>query len=84
MDDKINVNYVLDSQGARLERTNKRLFILSVILIIALFVSNGLWVCYESQFVDEIEVEQEFETGQGDAYVSGVGDINAEGKTKGN
>ena len=85
MDDKININYMLDSQGARLERTNKRLFILSVILIIALFVSNGLWVMYELQMVDQIEIEQEIDTGDGDAFVNGIGDLNyAEGKTEGN
>lgn len=85
MDDKINVNYMFDSQGARLERTNKRLFILSIILIIAFFVSNALWAVYELQMVDEVEIEQEIDTGEGDAFVNGIGDLNyAEGKTEGN
>ena len=85
MDDKININYMLDSQGARLERTNKRLFILSIILLIAFFVSNSLWVMYELQMVDQIEIEQEIDTGEGDAFVNGIGDLNyAEGKTEGN
>lgn len=85
MDDKININYMLDSQGVRLERTNKRLFILSIILLIAFFVSNSLWVMYELQMVDQIEIEQEIDTGEGDAFVNGIGDLNyAEGKTEGN
>lgn len=70
MDDKINLHYVLDSQGARLERTNKRLFILSVILIIALLTSNGLWAVYESQYVDEVQIEQEAD-GDSNNYVVG-------------
>ena len=70
MEDKINLNYVLDSQGARLERTNKRLFILSVILIIALLASNGLWIAYENQFMDEIQIEQEAD-GNSNNYIVG-------------
>lgn len=72
-----NVSFIaFEAQGTRLESSNKRLFILSVILIIALFVTNGLWVYYESQFVDEISVDQQVETGQGDAYINGIGDFN--------
>ncbi len=73
-----------ESEAIRMHQTNKRLFVLCVILIIALFVSNGAWVFYESQFVDEIQIEQEVDTGDGDAYVNGIGDLNyGEGETKG-
>ena len=73
MEDKsINLNYVLDSQGSRFEQTNKRLFILSVILIIALFVSNGLWVFYESQFKTiSIEAEQQSDNNSNNYIVGG-------------
>lgn len=84
MEDKlINLNYVLDSQGARLERTNKRLFILSVILIIALIVTNGLWTAYEAQFKTiSIEAEQ---TADGDSnnYIVG-GDYGSKTESEGN
>lgn len=74
-----------ESQGTRLERSNKRLFILNVVLVIVLFVSNALWVIYESQFRDEIQIEQEVDTGDGDAYVTGIGDLNhGESKAKNN
>ena len=74
-----------ESQGTRLERSNKRLFILNVVLVIVLFVSNALWVIYESQFRDEVQIEQEVDTGDGDAYLTGIGDINhGESKAKGN
>ena len=79
-DNKINLNYVLDSQGSRLERTNKRLFILSIILIIALIATNGLWVAYESQFKTiSIEAEQ---TADGDSNNYIVGG-NYGGETEG-
>lgn len=74
-----------ESQGTRLERSNKRLFILNVVLVIVLFVSNALWVIYESQFRNEIQIEQEVDTGDGDAYVTGIGDLNhGESKAKDN
>lgn len=63
---------------ARMERANKRLWIVIIILIVALIGSNAGWIYYESQFVDEIsaEIEQDVETGKGDAYVNGIGDFN--------
>jgi hypothetical protein len=80
MEDKINLNYVLDSQGSRLERTNKRLFILSVILIIVLIATNSLWVAYESQFKTiSIEAEQEADN-NGNNYIVGG---NYSGETEG-
>ena len=85
MENSISLNYVLDSLGSRLERTNKRLFILSIILTIILFVSNGLWIIYECQYTHEVCIEQEVDTGDGDAFVNGVGDFNyGEGETKNN
>ena len=55
---------------ARMERANKRLWVVIIILIIALIGSNAAWIYYESQFED-VTVD----TGMGDAYVHGVGDI---------
>ena len=67
-----------------MHQANKRLFILCVILSVILFASNGAWIYYESQFTDEIKIDQEVDTGDGDAYVNGIGDFNyGEGKTNG-
>ena len=82
-ENQINLNYAFDSQGARLERANKRLFIICVILIIALFVTNGLWVFYETQF-DTISIEAEQEAdGNSNNYVIG-GDYGGETESEGN
>ena len=61
---------------ARMERANKRLWVVIIILIVALIGSNAAWIYYESQFIDEVSVEQDVDTGQGDAFVNGIGDFN--------
>jgi len=48
---------------ARMERANKRLFILTLVLVILLVGSNIGWLIYESQFqvVESTSYEQEVE-----------------------
>ena len=57
------------------ERTIKRLWIIIIILVVLLFATNALWVIHEMQY-EEITVEQEVDTGEGNAYVAGVGDVS--------
>lgn len=71
---------VHESDMVRMERTNRRVWILCIILIITLIGTNAGWIYYESQFID-YEVEQEVDTGIGDAIVVGVGDYNGESET---
>ena len=80
------ISYIAyESQGARLERSNKRLFILNAILIIALIFTNAAWIYYEHQFVDEVSVDQSVSTGEGYAFVNGIGDfIYDSGNTESN
>ena len=64
-----------EGEMCRMERTNKRLWILILVLIVALIGSNAGWIYYESQFVDtETTVEQQVETDDGVTVVSGIGD----------
>ena len=72
------VPYIVhESAMARQERNNKRLWIVVIILIAALILSNAAWVYYEAQFTEEVqEVTQDVDTGDGDAIVSGIGDVN--------
>ena len=51
-----------ESALARAERTNRRLFILCIILIVMLMVTNGCWLYYEQQFEDVV-ITQENEDG---------------------
>jgi len=78
---KGNLTYLLyESALAKSERANKRMFILVIILTAMLFISNFAWIIYESQFEDYY-LEQEVDTGEGDAYVAG-GDIYGTSKTE--
>ena len=58
---------------SRMERANKRLWIVIIILIVALCVTNAAWVVYESQFevVEESTFQTEQETEDGDNIVVG-------------
>lgn len=73
---------VHESAMARMERTIRRLWILLIVLVVLLVGSNALWIWYEAQFED-VSVEQEVDTGEGDAFVVGNGDLNyGEGQTE--
>ena len=77
--------FVHEADMARLERTNKRLFIVVLVLILSLIGTNCGWLYYESQFqVEQTTVEQEVDTGAGDAVVVGIGDIYGEGEADSN
>lgn len=79
-----SVPYIVhESDMARLERTIKRLWILLIVTIVLLVGSNVAWTIYESQFED-IAVSQDVDTGDGDAIIAGVGDVNyGEGASNG-
>ena len=64
-----------ESEVARLERVIKRLWILCIIIFLALIATNAGWMYYESQFSDEMSVEQDIDTGDGTAVFSGIGDV---------
>lgn len=64
---------VYESSEARHERIEKRLIIALVISVVLLFVSNGLWLLYESQY--ETETVQ-IDSHEGNAnYIGNDGDI---------
>lgn len=66
--------FVHEGMLARQERTIKRLWILCIVIFLAFVLSNAIWIWYESQFVEE-EITQDVDTGNGDAYVAGIGDV---------
>ena len=70
--------YFFESITTKLERTIEKLWILCIILIILFVGSNAAWIYYENQFTDTetTTVEQQVDTGEGDATVTGIGDIN--------
>lgn len=76
------VPYIVhESITTKLERTIEKLWILNIILIILLVGTNAAWIYYENQFEDTV-ISQEVQTDEGDATVTGIGDIiNGTGET---
>ena len=76
-----NIPYFFhESMMARQERTIRRLWILCIIIFLAFAGSNAAWIYYESQFTEEV-VTQDVDTGNGAAYVAGIGDVNGTSET---
>ena len=72
---------VHESDMARMERTNKRLWIALILTIAIATISNGLWLYRESQFEDVVitqEVEQDNDGGDNNFVGGDYG--NAESK----
>lgn len=86
MDERMIPYFSHEGDMARMERANKRLWVVVLVLIAVLLGTNGAWIYYESQFQvveekTEIEAEQETSDG-GDNYV--VGGDYGETESKGN
>ena len=72
---EINVPYIAyEAELSRMERMNRRLWIVILILIAALIVTNAAWLYYENQFED-VSVSQEVQqetSGDGDnSFIGG-------------
>ena len=58
--------YAHEGEMTRMERTNKRLWILTFVLILALIGTNAGWIIYENQFEEQeytVSVQQDTEGG---------------------
>ena len=75
MDLREDIRFIFESSSARLERINKRLVIIIILLIIGLVGSNAYWVYYESQFQDVITATQTVEQEADDGGSNTVGDF---------
>ena len=69
--DKESSYYAMDMTTLAFEQTNKRMFMLCILLIVLLLGTNIGWFVYENQFEDAITVTQEV-----DAQSDGEGDLN--------
>ncbi len=75
--------YVHEMEMTRLDRINKRLWIILIVIFLAFVGTNAGWIIYENQF-EEIRVVQDVDSGEGPAIVSGTGNaIYGEGETNG-
>lgn len=72
--DKVVSYFEHEEVMIRMERGNRRLWVLCIILIIALLVTNGAWIYRELQYEDvvtTIEAEQKSEQGGTNYLVNG-------------
>ena len=65
---------VHESAMAREHHNTGRVWVLCIILIALLVITNVGWIIYESSYVDEY-VSQDIDTGEGDAIIAGIGDV---------
>lgn len=74
-DNRVVSQYFHEGTVAVMERTIRRLWITTILLIVLLVVTNGLWLWYNSQFeYFETTVTQENESGYNN-YIGNDGDI---------
>lgn len=72
--DQKQVPYIVfESAQTRLERTNRRLFILCIILAMMLLVTNGCWIYYEQQFEDVVVTQDVKSDGDSDVHLQNIG-----------
>lgn len=70
------VPYIVhESAMARQERTIKRLWILLILVICLLVATNGAWLWYENQFVDESWTYEASADNGSNAIANGDGEV---------
>lgn len=71
MEEKMIPYFSHEGDMARMERANKRLFIIILVLIVALVGSNAAWIIRESQFEDVVTTIEAQQDGSGVNIVGG-------------
>ena len=82
MKDKKDITYLMhESDMARAERSNRRLWILCIILIFLCLITNGLWTLYETRY-DNYETSIEAQQDGDGINIIGGGDIDYGAESK--
>lgn len=85
MEDKTISYYIHEEQMNRLEMHNKRLFILTLVIFVALILTNGAWIYHESLYEDVVTTQTVTQESDGDNIaLHGIGDIYGESDTNSN
>lgn len=85
MNDNEKVPYIVhEGDMARLERANRRMWILCLVMFLALVITNAGWTWYEAQWEDVVTTETwESDASDGGVAISnGSGRVNYNGKDK--
>lgn len=81
--DKVVSYFEHEEVMVRMERGNRRLWVLCIILIIALLATNGWWLYTESKYEDSVTTIEAQQDGSGANYISG-GDLSFGSESKDN
>lgn len=88
VDEKLKYMYLaIEDAQIKLEKNNKRLWILCIFLIITLIATNAGWLYYEGQWEytqKSTTISQDIDSGNGDTNIIGIGDIYGTDKAIGN
>lgn len=85
MDEVKTIPFVVhEGDMARMERMNKRLFIIWLITFLLLVGCVAGFIWYESQWVDEVYTIESSADGGGTAIANATGEVNFNGESKGN
>lgn len=77
METEKNITYLqFESAQARMERTNIRMSVICIILILALIGTNAGWIYYEHQFEDVTVTQEAVADGNGTVHLVGGDSIN--------
>ena len=83
--DKVVSYFEHEEVMIRMERGNRRLWVLCIILIIALFATNGAWIYRELQYEDvATTITQELDSSGGNAIINDGVHINGKSETDSN
>lgn len=70
----MNNQYSIDIISSMAERTIRKLWVIIILLIVLLVVTNGIWIYYENSFVDVVTESYSSESGD-----SGLAIVNRDG-----
>ena len=82
--DKVVDYLVYEQSQVRSDRTNRRLWILCIILIVSLLGTNAGWLYYENQFTDVSTTTIEAQQEGSEINIIGGGDVNYGAESKDN
>ena len=81
---EVTVPYVVhEGEMTRMERTNHRLWMLCIMLLVALLATNAGWIWYESQW-ETVETTESYDINSdvgGNAVYNGSGEVRINGES---
>lgn len=71
--DDNNIRFIIESAFAKFEKTNFRLWVTIILLILALLGTNAGWIAYEMSFQEVVVTQEAFTDGSNDIRLQNIG-----------